>query len=132
MGCKSALYAANTGQQTIPVGGTISFGNVVRRFGQNIIMSGDGVLTKGAGYYKIDTNFSIIAGAAGTLVITLFKDGMPITGATASHVATSGSEYTISIPAIIKNSCCLESNISAVVSGVNATVDNAAISVVKV
>lgn len=129
---RSALYSANTLSQTLAVGDNISFGNIVRRFGNNINMSGGNVSLQGAGYYDIDTEFTFTAGAAGTAVITLYKDGTAIPGAVASFTAAADSVYTVSIPALVRTFCCTQSTITAVLTGVAGTVNNSAAKVVKV
>lgn len=129
---KSALYLANTLSQTLTVGDNISFGNIVRRFGNNINMSGGNVSLQGAGYYDIDTAFTFTAGAAGTAVIALYKDGTAIPGAIASFTTAADSVYTVSIPALVRTFCCTQSNITAVLTGVAGTVNNSAVKVVKV
>lgn len=131
MSCKSALYGANTASQAVAVGGAINFGNVIRRFGNNINLNGPNVTLSGAGYYDIDTNFTFTA-AAGTATITLYKNGVPIPGATISRTTAADTIYTVSIPAIVREVCCAGSAITAVLSGVAGTFTDAAIVVEKI
>lgn len=132
MSCKSAVYAANTSAQSLAAGDTINFGNVVRRFGCNCNVSGGNAIVNGSGYYDLDADVTFTAGGAGTAVITLYKDGAAISGATASVTTVAETTYAVSIPAIIRQVCCCESTITAVITGVAATVLNAAISVEKI
>lgn len=131
MSCKSAIYAANTNGQTLAVGSTINFGTISRRYGNNLNLSGGNVILLGAGYYDIDTNFTFLA-AAGTATITLYRDGVAIPGATASITTAANGTYSISIPAIIREFCCKEAVITAVITGVAVTMNNAAIAVEKI
>lgn len=122
---KAILYAANTNAQT----GTVNFGSIIRRYGQNISLSGGNPVLRGAGYYRIDTNFTIVGTAAGVATVTLYKDGLPITGATVTLTVAADEQYAVSIPAIVREVCCNESTITAVLT--NATVNNASIVVEK-
>lgn len=130
MSCKSALYAANTNTQTLAVGDTLSFGTPVRRFGCNTNISGGNVTLNGAGYYSINTNINFTA-AAGTATITLYKDGAAIPGATVNRTTVANTEFQVNIPAIVRLTCCCESTITAVVTGVATVIENAAITVEK-
>lgn len=130
---RSALYAANTANQALTANSTINFGTIVRRFEKSMNVSGGNLVIKGAGLYDIDTNISFIAGGTGTNVITVYllKDGIPIPGAMARLSATSGNNYTICIPTMVKLSCCCESAITAVINA-DATIVNAAIVAEKI
>lgn len=132
MSCKSALYAANTNAQTLNIDNTINFGSIVRRYGCNVHLSGGNAIVKGAGYYDIDTNFTFTAGDAGVAIITLYKDGTAIPGAVQSESVTAGSIYNFNIPVIVRSCCDCESTITAVLSGVAGTINNAAISVERI
>ena len=133
MSCKSCLYAANTNTQAVAVNGVISFGNVVRRFGNNVGISGGNVIMNGAGYYDIDTNITFADTAAGTATIQLYANGTAIPGALAQiTTGTANAVHSISIPAVVRNTCCADNIITAVVTGVAISVTNAAIVVEKI
>ena len=128
---KALLYAANTSTQAYVATGTvINFGNVVRRYGSNINLSGGNISVNGSGYYNIDAHFTF-NGAAGTATIQLYKDGVAIPGAVATQVESATGTYAVTIPAVIREVCCCESTITAVISGVAGNVTNAAIVVEK-
>ncbi|MGN0317807.1 MAG: hypothetical protein ACI4E1_07755 [Lachnospira sp.] len=129
---KSVIYAANSNSQPFVAAGTvINFGSVVRRYGSNLCLSGGNVEVTGAGYYDVDTNFTVTANDAGTLKIQLFIDGVAIPGAVATITTTAATNYAISIPAIVRHTCCCEGTITAVISGATGSVINAAIDVIK-
>lgn len=133
MGCRSALYAANTAAQAVALNGNINMGSVIRRYGCNVGMSSGNAVIAGPGYYDVDTNFTFQSGAAGTAVITLYKDGIAIPGATASAYSGAANVITsVSIPAVIKNACGCEQTITAVLTGAAGTINNAAIVVRKI
>ena len=130
---RSALYAVNTRSQTVANGGTINFGDIVRKFGCNISLLNGAVITQGRGYYDIDTNIVFTATDAGTAVLTLYKDGVAIPGAVAQLTTAAASTYSVSIPAMVREFAdCKEAVITAVLTGVAGTVLNAAIKVEKV
>ena len=129
--CKSILYGANTGTQAVTAGSPINFGGTVRRFGRDLNMSGGNVVAYGPGYYEVDANITFVADTAGEVNVAVYRDGIMITGAKASVPGTAGIEYQITIPAVIRNKCCAESEIT-VIPDVNITLTNAAIVAKKV
>lgn len=125
------MYAANTSTQAyVATGTTINFGSVVRRYGNNIALSGGNVVVRGAGYYNVDVNIGF-TGAAGTATIQVFKDGVAIPGATATITTAADTNFAVTIPTLIREVCCNESTITVVISGVAGNVVNAAIVVEK-
>ena len=131
---KSTIYASNTlTQDFVATGTTIDFGSIVRRYGNNTAMSGGNVVVDGVGYYSVDTNVTFSADAVGTALIQLYKDGLAIPGAKASVTTAADTIYAISIPSIIRQTCCCnEGTISAIISGVAGTITNASIVVEKI
>lgn len=129
---KSVLYGVNRTAQTIVVGDRVNFGNIIRKYGCNINMSGGEVNITGEGYYNLDASITFVAGAEGIATITLLKDGSIIPGAGASQTVASGDTVTLTIPpSVIREKCCCESTITAVISGVIGVINNATIRVVK-
>ena len=129
---KSLLYAVNNNAQTVVVGDRVNFGEPVRRYGCNLNASGGEVLVDGEGYYNIDASATVTAGAEGIVTVTLLKDGSVIPGASASMTVAEGDIVTLVVPpCAIRQKCCCESTISAVISGVIGVVSSATIRVVK-
>ena len=128
---KSLVYAVNTATQAVPVNGTISFGNVVRRYGCDTNVSGGILNVSGIGYYSIDANFEFEGTAAGTATITLYKDGVAIPGATAIRSTADATTYAVTIPTVVRQKCCCESAITVVVTGSAIDVTNATIRAIK-
>lgn len=129
---KALLYGVNRTPQTIVVGDRVNFGNVVRRYGCAINMVGGEVNITGEGYYNIDASITFTAGAEGVATITLLRDGSVIPGAIASQTVVSGDIVTLTVPpSVIREKCCGESTITAVISGVIGVISNATIRVVK-
>lgn len=129
---KSTLYAVNSNDQVLTDGATVNFGNVVRRYGCHCNLSGGNAYVKGCGYYAISVNVTANATAAGTLSMTLYKDGVAIPGAVVSKTVAAGSIYNAALSnVIIRQTCDCEDVITAVISGTGATITNAAITVEK-
>lgn len=129
---KSLLYAVNRNNQIIVVGDRVNFGNIVRRYGCGINLSGGEVSVTDEGYFDIDASVTFVAGAAGIVTVTLLKDGAIIPGAGASATVTDGGTVTLVVPpSAIRQKCCCESTITAVITGVVGSITNATIRVVK-
>lgn len=129
---KSILYATSPSTQSVvSTGSNIAYGTLVRKAGCNIGLSGGNIVTKGEGYYDVYANLTFTATTAGTAIVQLSKDGVVIPGASAEFTTAENSTYAISIPCVIRNSCCCESNVVVNVSGVAGTVVNASIEVKK-
>lgn len=127
----SLVYAVNPNSQVIVVEDTLSFGNPVRRYGNNCNVIGGNAVVNGKGYYDISADMIGVASTAGIVTMTLYKDGSAIPGATVSQTVTDGSTVSLSTFAIIRNTCCCDSTITAVISGVPLAVSSASISVIK-
>ena len=133
MSCKAALYAANTAAQTVTEAETpVNFGTIVRRYGRVINLSGGDVTVCEAGYYDVDANFTFTATAAGDVIIALYKDGVRIPGAIVTETVAAAGSYSMSISAIIRNTCNCESTITARIIGVAGVINNAAIAVERI
>lgn len=134
MSCSSALYASNRSEQVIPAGvpTVIDFGQIVRKLGNQINMSGGNVSVMSAGYYDMDANFTLSA-TAGEVRIQMFQNGTPIPGAYAIVTAVADALYSVSIPDIIKDTRHSEEVITAVAtSDGEITISNAAIKIEKI
>lgn len=108
---KSAIYAANTSPATINLSSAqpsavLPLGTVIRRFGCNIQLSGNGILLDGEGYYDVDSSIVLTPASAGNYTISLHKDGVPVPGATQAFTATSGGTISYNIPALVRLQCC--------------------------
>lgn len=129
---KSVLYAVNRTPQVIVIGDRVNFGQIVRRYGCGINMTGGEVFVTSEGYFNVDASVTYVAGAAGIVTVTLLRDGAIIPGASASATVADGDTVTLTIPSsVIREKCCCESTITAVITGVIGSVTNATIRVVK-
>lgn len=118
--------------QVVVAGDRVNFGDIVRRYGCSVNMSGGNVSVTQEGYYDIDTSVTFVAGAAGVVTVTLLKDGVIIPGAVASVTVADADTVTVNTPpCTIRQKCCCESAITAVISGVAGSITNATIRVEK-
>lgn len=128
---KSLIYAANNLSQTVAAGDNINFGSIVRRYGCNLNLSGGNVAVSGAGYYDVSVNISATPITAGLMTLKLYKNGVAIPGAEASFTVGADTIYPMSFSAVIRQTCAVDTAITAELSGVGADVTNAAIEVIK-
>jgi len=130
---RSAIYTANTGSQSVVVGGIISPGSIIRRYGSNVTLSGNGITLSGTGYYSADVSVTVNATVAGSIGIQLYKDGSAIPGASAiGTAAEAGNAVNLSIVALLKNVCCESlSSLTVVLTNGAGTVTNIGMVVTK-
>lgn len=130
---KSALYTALTTPTSVSSGSIIPLGTTIRRFGCNVSQDGNTISIKGKGYFLVNVSVTAAPAAVGAVTATLNKDGVPVTGATASgSVSTAANPTALPITAIVRNACdCDSSILSLVLSGQASTVQNVAVTVVK-
>lgn len=133
MSCKSALYAAMQTPTAVAVDGVIPLGSLIRRYGCDVALNGNAVNITGAGYYDVDASVTVTPIAAGTVTITLYKDGVAVPGATASETAAANGTVDLSIPALVRQVCCAAgSALTLVLAGAAATVNNVALRVQRI
>jgi len=132
---KSAIYVANTSNQDVQVDGIIIPGTIVRRYGPNVGLAGNAIQISGAGYYELNASITLAPTAEGEVSVSIYKDGVPLQGAIATETAAAaGDSVNLSIMAILREFCsCCDglSNLTFVLTGVDSTVTNIAITVEK-
>lgn len=111
MSCKSAIYTANTSPATITLtaaqpSATLPLGTVIRRFGCNAQLSGNGILLDGSGYYDVDASVTLTPVAAGDYTVTLYRDGVAVPGAAQTVTAVAAAAVNFNIPALVRLQCC--------------------------
>lgn len=140
---KSAIYTANTTPTTLTLTAaqptaTLSLGTVIRRFGCNIQLSGNGILVEGSGYYDIDASVTATPTTAGNYTLSLYQDGVAVPGATQTVTAAAAASITFNIPALVRLQCCNSSATLTLVLSTTAAlpatvvVNNAAVTVEKI
>lgn len=89
---RALIQVANQSTQAVSVDGTINLGTIVRRFGCACQLAGNAVQISSPGYYPVDASITIEPTATGAVTVALYKDDLPIKGATASTYAGTASE----------------------------------------
>lgn len=130
---KSAIYTAMTTPTSVAIGSTIPLGTTIRRFGCNIAQDGNAITVKGKGYFLVTASITAAPDAVGTVTVAMSKGGVPVSGATASSsVSTAANPTALPITAIVRNACdCDSSALSFTLDGTASTVQNVAVTVVK-
>ena len=131
---KSLIQTVNQSSQVVAANRIIDLGSVIRRFGCNLRLNGNAVEVEGAGYYTIDCNVTLAPTVAGNVQVALYKNGVPLTGATATgSVSTAGNPVTLPIQTTIKEGCCCDGGtaITCVLVAGASTVSNVALRVEK-
>ena len=130
---KSAIYTAMTTPTSVAVNGTVPLGTTIRRFGCNVAQDGNAITVKGKGYFLVTASITAAPAAVGAVTVAMNKDGVPVSGATASSsVSTAANPTALPITAIVRNACdCDSSALSFTLDGTASTVQNVAVTVVK-
>ena len=133
MSCASALYTVNQSGQTVPVNGTIPFGDIIRRYGLYADLNGSGIVIGGRGYYKVSLSATLTAQTAGLVTVTLQADGLDVVGMTATETATADGVVNLKIDGIVRQTYCEQPvTLTAKATGVPVLVNNVATTVVKI
>lgn len=131
MSCKSAILTVNK-NVNVPVNGAIPLGSVLRRFGQNLKLEGNGIVVQGQGYYELGVSVTATAAVAGPLTVTVLKDGVELSGATATETAAANGTVNLCVQYIVREQCCDSSSaLTFVLTGGTALVNNIAVTAVK-
>lgn len=131
---KSVIYTVNTTTQEIADGGTVALGSIVRRYGCNLVLSGNTILISGPGYYSLDCTVITAPTAAGTITATLYRNGVELPGSRASFtVAAADDVVTLPIIGEVRQVCACQEpiEITCVLSGVESSVSNVTFRVKK-
>lgn len=132
---RSLIQVTNQSMQNVALNSIISLGSVLRRFGCNIRLSGNGIEVIGEGYYTISGTVTVVPTAAGTVSVAVYNDGMQIPGAIASGTAAAaGDPVTLPLETTIRQGCCCDSadNITLVLLEGAGEVSNVSLRIEKV
>lgn len=132
---RSLIQVTNQSMQNVALNSIISLGSVLRRFGCNIRLSGNGIEVIGEGYYTISGTVTVAPTAAGTVSVAVYNDGMQIPGAIASGTAAAaGDPVTLPLETTIRQGCCCDSadNITLVLLEGAGEVSNVSLRIEKV
>lgn len=132
---RSLIQVTNQSMQNVALNSIISLGSVLRRFGCNIRLSGNGIEVIGEGYYTISGTVTVAPTAAGTVSVAVYNNGMQIPGAIASGTAAAaGDPVTLPLETTIRQGCCCDSadNITLVLLEGAGAVSNVSLRIEKV
>lgn len=126
MSCKSAIYTASDTAQSLTLTvaqptSAIPLGTTIRRFGCNLDQSGTGVLAEGQGYYEVNASVSLTAATAGDYTVTLYSNGVAVSGADQTVTAAANDTISFSIPALVRNQNCGDTSSLTLVLSTTAT-----------
>ena len=109
MSCNSAIHVASQATQNVTTAaGTfaqVSFGNIVRRFGNALNLNGDGIICRGSGYFDVECAVTLTPTAAGPISVQLRQGNDSIQGATALVTGAAGTTVTIPVPPCMPRNC---------------------------
>ena len=93
MSCKSLIDVASTTSNAVVANGIIPLGNITRRRGCNLNLSGNSiaVIDEYNNYYLVTVTVTFTAPVAGTITVNLQQNGSNVAGATASTTITTAS-----------------------------------------
>ena len=117
---KSLIQVSNTSTQAVAPAvnspSFVSLGNVIRRYGKNIMLNGNALEQIGDGYYEIEGTITIAPTAVGVVTAALFENGEMMPGSLVSgSVSTAENPVTLPLLATSRIVCC---NSSAITVGV--------------
>lgn len=129
---KSAMYTVNQIETELQPNSQIPVGGVIRRFGQCIRLEGDNITICSNGYYLVNASITLSPTAEGAVNAQLYLNGMAYSGAQATGTAAAaGDSVNLDISTIVRVMCGNASSISLRLGDESATVDNVAVTVVK-
>ena len=129
---RSLIYTVNGNPQEVIADGAVSLGTVIRRYGCNLALSGDGIVARGAGYYTIDGSLTVVPTAAGEITATMYRDGVAIPGATATVTAAAAGDYVaLPIVGVVRETCCDSASTITCALSAAAGVTNVAMKIEK-
>lgn len=104
---RALLQTINPSTQAVDLNGIINPGTVVRRFGCNCQLVGNGQQIAGDGYYLLTGTVTVEPTAAGTVTVGLFENGAAIPGTAVSGTAAAAEgPVTLPLLGVIRKGCC--------------------------
>lgn len=130
---RSLIQTVNQSEQAIAENGIFALGTVVRRYGRDLRLSGNGIEATGNGYFSVTASVSVAPTAAGPVTVALFDNGVQVPGAIAYATGTAGEPVNLAIVATIRRGCCCEGadNLTLVLIEGAGTAPNVSLRVVE-
>jgi hypothetical protein len=128
-----AISTVNTSPQTVAAGGTVALGSVKMQVSRCSKLNGSGINIIAPGDYLVIVSATASPTAAGNISLTLLNNGVAVPGAiSASSVSAAGSPTPLPIGTTISVNCCGNAAGLTLVISSAATVNNVAVTVVKI
>lgn len=105
MSCPASIYTVLT-NYVIAEDAQGPFGAIIRRYGRNVQLDGQGINLLGPGYYDLRASLTFTPTATGPVTIQYFQDGIAIPGALATAQGTAATPMNLSVDALIRNCGC--------------------------
>lgn len=141
------LVTSNTNLQTVETNEIINLGSVIRKYCKKINcvptfnFTGQTISLLQSGIYEVSVNITFTGTVAGTATFQLEKNGVALTGATASETITTADTELRSVafnfPILVNNTCVLNTlstdltNLTVVNTGIGTTIQNITVFVTK-
>lgn len=143
MSCRPELSTVSSIASSVSVNGVIPLGSVVRKRGTKncncvspIDLSGNSIVVSEPGYYDFDFTATFTAPTEGNVTISLYQNGVPVAGftATTTIITADAQVASISISAPDVRVFCngAPTAFTFVVTGTAANFSNVAVSVKKI
>lgn len=105
MSCPASIYTVLT-NYVIAENAQGPFGAIIRRFGRNVQLDGQGINLIGPGYYDLDTSLSFTPTATGPVTIQYYQDGVAVPGAFATAQGTASEPLNLHVTSKLRNCGC--------------------------
>lgn len=144
MSCRAELSLVNGVSTSVPVDTSLNLGNVVRKRGTRnncgnypIDQTGNnGVIINKPGYYRFLINLTFTAPTDGNVTISLLQNGVAVPGYTATTTVTTATTQVVNLalnaPDVRVYCGTTPAIFTLVVSGIDITTSNVAVSVLEV
>jgi hypothetical protein len=103
---KSLIQTSNQTTQNVNENSIIDLGTVIRRYGCNLRLSGNGIEAVGEGYYEITAAISVSPTTPGAVTVAIYDNGVQIPGAIA-YGTTAAADDVVTLPIVttIRQGC---------------------------
>lgn len=105
MSCPSKI-CTNLSNYAVAEGSQGPFGTIVRRYGRNLQLDGQGINMLGPGYYDLSASLSFIPTATGPVTIQFYQDGVEVRSAVATSQGTASEPVNLFVTSELRNCGC--------------------------
>lgn len=131
---KSLIQTSNQTTQNVNENSIIDLGTVIRRYGCNLRLVGNGIEAVGEGYYEITGAISVSPTTPGPVTVAIYDNGVQIPGAIA-YGTTAAADDVVTLPLVttIRQGCRCQGidSLTAVLVEGAGEVSNISLKVVK-